>query len=834
MGRKKDSDDGLAYGDAYDGVENKIFEQALHNIEEKLEDFLLRDRSKTRKSTAGDVEDSRPGDRSPSVVDFRDRAPRDRYPVDRAPRDQDGPVSRRSPSPNYRRGSISQHEDQRRHSLSRPHSRSPERYRRGRSDSRSPPPMMNFQDRPVSRSPERIRQYQDNGDIIRRPSRPPSSGGLRDRAPSRSPSPGRFRNPGSTSRRNSRSPARDGDPYRSETIFSDDARLRMHSPPRTSTYYPSRIDAAHSRSPSPHQRYSIRPSSPRHRSSSAYRHPAPSPPLSPQLSHASVHQSPTRSSYRPYDSKSRYRPTDSLDGSPPPLMRRRSSFDSYDDHNRLGIGSRRTYDRDRTEERERRRYEKAPYLAPALHPEDYHTKFKAPSVVFFDDKPTRTKPDFLDQGPPEVDGEMALHSSRRRRYSSPGRRFDYPASEHNEYSSHEDRGRYSSRERISHFDGYSEHDHNSHADDVRHQMSRFSREDRHSRRDSSLDSPSRESRISKRKEVLKRGTTKMPFKYVEEDIIQDKGYPYHIKGHSFIIEYALQQHQIDELLRLTEDYRKPLEKQTYIRESASRRRNKNSNTDVIEHSTQERIQEDVEFHADLEPRRRSVSRRRSISKRPSPPSSPLPPPQPVHVPYPLFTSAPIHPDARIVDAAPPPESYNMPYGAGSFVATVSPPVDSIQQYAAVAPPMTPVYGSDMAPNFANSINTAVNMSANASIPTYLPDPSSIMPMFGGSTVSYSSSSSCSRSRSRSRSRRRSKSKHSSSRHRSRHRRASSARSKSRHRRSSVGDSMVWVERDSSGRLVLHEDSGDEVKEKHSGTRIELDSKGRLRVSRPKK
>ncbi|KKF93000.1 hypothetical protein CFO_g4647 [Ceratocystis platani] len=649
MGRRDDNDEGLAYGESFEGAKRKTVKQALRDVDEKIGGLLRRGESKDRKFAANDARNYRPREQSPNGHGTRNR----RYSMDHD--------RQRSPSPYYR--SNAGYPDERDRPALRdgenPHD-VPERLRkpsqppppfiddRGRPPSRSPPRFVKFPDRPISRSPDRIRFYGSNSDLGRQQGMPPSHVDFVQRADSRPPPPSRFQNPDLARREDARSPG----PYADGIEFSDD----------------------------------------------------------------------------------------------------------------------RDYIREREEERESSRRDEVPYLA-APRPANYHSKFKAPSVVFYDNKPTTSELDLLNQKPAIIDQRTSFQS-RRRRNSSPGRRFDYEPDFYG-YSSDEGRGRYSSRDRMGSFDHYAEDDGGPSAEGRKRRASKYDYADRHS----SPDSASRVGRTSGRSEVLKRGRTKMPFKYTEEQAIQDKGYPYHVKGHSFIIEYALEQSQITELLTLSQQYRERGDEKNNARETKSRYRTKDGH--VVERRDRESFHEEILF-------------------------------------------SPSH--------AAPPGAYDVSNSVLPLVNTVVPPVENMPPYTAIAPPLAPVYGSSIGHTYPGSVQPGIDPSIEA-LGMYMTDHTA-MTMVAGSIVSSDSS----RSRSRTRVHRRSKSKRGTSRHRSRHKsrtRHSGARSKSRHRSHSVGDTMVWAERDSHGRLVVHEDTVQEVKEKHGGTRIELDSKGRLRVSRPK-
>ncbi|EGX93000.1 hypothetical protein CCM_04372 [Cordyceps militaris CM01] len=88
--------------------------------------------------------------------------------------------------------------------------------------------------------------------------------------------------------------------------------------------------------------------------------------------------------------------------------------------------------------------------------------------------------------------------------------------------------------------------------------SRASRSHRsHSRsRSRSISSHSRSGGASVRQEYPKKGKTRIPSTLVEKKIIIDLGYPYVEEGNLIIIQKALGQEHIDELLRLSEEYSK--------------------------------------------------------------------------------------------------------------------------------------------------------------------------------------------------------------------------------------------------------------------------------------
>ncbi|KHO01593.1 uncharacterized protein MAM_00594 [Metarhizium album ARSEF 1941] len=133
-----------------------------------------------------------------------------------------------------------------------------------------------------------------------------------------------------------------------------------------------------------------------------------------------------------------------------------------------------------------------------------------------------------------------------------------------------------------------------------------------------------------RSEYPKKGKTKIPVRLVSKRALIDLGYPYVEEDNSIIVQKALGQENIDELLKLSEDYMKVDQEVTAARSSAG---------DLVEERIEERKQKVIEAHVAAPP--------------PPPPMVvPAPPPAPVVVPPPPAPVPVAGPAPVVVDAAP--------------------------------------------------------------------------------------------------------------------------------------------------------------------------------------
>ncbi|OIW24614.1 hypothetical protein CONLIGDRAFT_100929 [Coniochaeta ligniaria NRRL 30616] len=161
----------------------------------------------------------------------------------------------------------------------------------------------------------------------------------------------------------------------------------------------------------------------------------------------------------------------------------------------------------------------------------------------------------------------------------------------------------------------------------RSRESRSSRAYSHSRRSRSTSASSSSSdatTTTAKSEYPKKGKTRIPARLVSQRALIDLGYPFVQEGNTIIVQRALGQENIDDLLKLSEDYKK-----AEFEVSASR----SSAGDILE----ERHQEVVIYPGG---------------------GAPLPPPPPPQVtfappPQPTYAPAPTGPPPMIVNAAPP-------------------------------------------------------------------------------------------------------------------------------------------------------------------------------------
>ncbi|KAK9441056.1 hypothetical protein VB005_05692 [Metarhizium brunneum] len=169
----------------------------------------------------------------------------------------------------------------------------------------------------------------------------------------------------------------------------------------------------------------------------------------------------------------------------------------------------------------------------------------------------------------------------------------------------------------------------------RRDRSRESRGTRtHTHRSSSRSSSSSSSSgggATVRSEYPKKGKTKIPVRLVSKRALIDLGYPYVEEDNTIIVQKALGQDNIDELLKLSEEYIKVDQEVIAARSAAG---------DIVEERIEVRKQKVIETKAPPPPPPVVV---------PAPPPAPIvvPPPAPVPVPVPPPPPAPV-----IVDAGP--------------------------------------------------------------------------------------------------------------------------------------------------------------------------------------
>jgi len=57
-------------------------------------------------------------------------------------------------------------------------------------------------------------------------------------------------------------------------------------------------------------------------------------------------------------------------------------------------------------------------------------------------------------------------------------------------------------------------------------------------------------------EYPKKGKTRIPARLVSKRALEDLGYPFIVEGNTIVVQKALGQDNIDDLLKLSEDYKK--------------------------------------------------------------------------------------------------------------------------------------------------------------------------------------------------------------------------------------------------------------------------------------
>jgi hypothetical protein len=404
-----------------------------------------------------------------------------------------------------------------------------------------------------------------------------------------------------------------------------------------------------------------------------------------------------------------------------------------------------------------------------------------------------------------------------------------------------------------------------------------------SRSRSSVSSRSRSSSSSRsdttvRSEYPKKGKTKVPARLVSIRAIIDLGYPYVDQGNVIIIQKALGQANIDELLKLSEEYKKSELETSAARSSAG---------DFYEDRHREIYAVPVPAALPAPPPPPPVQLLSPVPVEKLPTPAPPPPPPVVATPAPPPPLSPVvvGPPPPIVVPAPPPAHQHSPY-----IVNVAPPPSPPQQqtiyreteeystyhdhgsnnapayghdhyahqHAHMHHPQSPVVYRDASPSRLTTTTGSSYSSYSSYSPTvvtsphhhnhnhahytsatsgpvtvvrdgrdyYYPETSDEVPLGAGALTA--------RPRSRSRSRR-------DIRHEIKaleaelhgRKRAPSTSHKRSHSRHGSSAELVKAERLSDGGIVLFEEKVETVDQGYKGARIERDKKGRMAISVPK-
>ncbi|CAK7198051.1 hypothetical protein SEUCBS139899_000709 [Sporothrix eucalyptigena] len=330
-------------------------------------------------------------------------------------------------------------------------------------------------------------------------------------------------------------------------------------------------------------------------------------------------------------------------------------------------------------------------------------------------------------------------------------------------------------------------------------------------------------------EYPKKGKTRMPARLVSEQVLIDLGYPFIREGNTLVLQVALGQDNIDDVLKLSRDYKKS---QTEVVESKTTKVKTSGGTVIEEERRREEIYmtpaapappppPPVQYQPQYQPQQVVYS------PPPIPPPAPyapvvVPAPSPVMAPEPAYNKTTVH----IRDVSP----------ARSYAQSVYAPevaTTALVRTSGLQPPVAPVIYDAPSPAAELTEEAAVGPLAVVAIDS-------------------------DRVRVRSKSRHRSRhSRHRShSTHYHRHSRSHShgdgalyahfhdSRDRDRDDRyyyeerdyydsASTGRELVRAERLSTGELVLYQEEVERIEEPRYGVRIEKDKKGRMAISVPK-